>query len=462
MPLFRPRTRVEILRDMIARVIARSRLVGLVRNSVIFHILASAADEDAEQYYQLANLKLIFSIDTATGSDLDERAREIKPSTITRRTSLFASTDLTFGRSGTVGIANIPAGSIVAARDALGQVQFRTTAAAQITDGNSEVIGVGCVALEAGSRGNVQEGAINQFVSRIPGVTTVTNDEASNGRDRESDSSFRARLKRHVQSLSRGTPTAVEGFALNVQLVDGRRVLFAKVIEPVLPTGRYDVYIDDGTGTIEDYEETFLLADDVLINPAVGGEKDLYTALNPIRDDGSFQLWINSVLQTRGVEYKLNTATGQIELQDGFELSTGDNAVARYRNYSGLVQETQKVINGIVGSALTYPGVRAAGVQAIVQPARVLYQSLTASAAVRDDYDSEQVIEDVEAAVLSYINGLNIGEHLIVAELIERAMSVDGMYNFQISDLSGTFPAVDQIILPDQVARITSANLTIV
>jgi len=446
---------------MIARVIARSRLVGLVRNSVVFHILASAADEDAEQYYQLANLRLIFSIDTATGSDLDERAREIKPSTITRRTSLFASTDLTFGRTGTVGTVNIPAGSIVAARDALGQVQFRTTAAAQITDGNSEVIGVGCVALEAGARGNVQEHSITQFVSRIPGVTTVTNpSEVSNGRDRESDSSFRARLKRHVQSLSRGTPTAVEAFALSVELVDGRRVLFAKVVEPVLPTGRYEVYIDDGTGTSEEYEETFLTADDVLVNPAVGGEENLYTSLKPIRDDGSFQFWVNSVLQTRGTDYQLNTAKGQIELATA--LATGDNAVARYRNYSGLIQETQKILDGIIGMTLSYPGVRAAGTQAIVLPAAVANQELTASASVNDGYDAEQVIEDVEAAILAYINGLDIGAHVIVSEIIERAMAVDGMYNFLITDLSGTFPAADQIILPHQVARIVSANLSVV
>jgi uncharacterized phage protein gp47/JayE len=453
---------------MIARVIARSRLVGLVRNSVVFHILAAAADEDAEQYYQMANLRLIFSIDTATGSDLDERAREIKPSTISRHTSLFASTELTFGRTGTVGTVNIPAGSIVAASDALGQVKFRTTVAAQITDGNSIEPGVTCVALEAGARGNVDDNTINQFVSRIPGVTTVTNpSEVSNGRDRESDSQFRARLKQHVQSLSRGTIPAVESFSSNVQLVDGRRVLFSKVVEPVLPTGSYEIYIDDGTGTSSEHEETFWTTDDVLINPAIGGELNLFTTLKPIRDDNTtypFKLWINGILQTRGTDYELNAATGQVEFPNTTppKIAAGDNVTARYQNYVGLIQETQKVIDGVVGGTLSYPGVRAGGVQAIVKPARVAWQELSASASVLEDYDPEQVIDDVEAAVLEYINGLDIGAHVIVAEIIERAMAVDGMFNFQISNLSGTFPAVDQIILPYQVARIVSANLSIV
>lgn len=461
MPIFRPRTRVEIARGMIARVIARSRLVGLIRNSVIFHVIASASDEDAEQYFQMANLRLIFSIDTATGSDLDERAREIKPSTISRRTSLFGSTDLTFGRTGTVGAVNIPAGSIIAASDELGQIKYRTTVASQIADGFDEVIGVGCVALEAGVRGNVEDGTINQFVSRIPGVTTVTNPTTiSNGRDREGDGQFRARLKLHVQSLSRGTPTAVEGFSVNVELVDGRRVLFAKVVEPILPTGLYDVFIDDGTGTTDtDFEETFFGANDVLINPALGGELNLFTTNKPIRDNNDFILGINGVFQVRGTDYELNSATGQIEL--AAPLITGDNVVARYRNYIGLIQETQKVLDGIIGATLSYPGVRAGGVQPLVKGAINSSQTLAASASVLEDFDSEQVIEDVEAAVIAYLNGLNIGAHVIVSEIIERAMAIDGMFNFQISDLSGTFPAVDQIILPDHVARIVSANLSI-
>lgn len=468
MPLFRPRTRVEILREMIARVIARSRLVGLIRNSVIFHVLASAADEDAEQYYQLANLRLLFSIDTATGSDLDERAAEIKPSTIKRRTALFASDNLTFGRPGvTTGAVNIPAGSIVAASDALGQIKYRTTIAAQIVDGDDSVDNVGCVALEAGSRGNVEADAINQFVSRIPGVTTVTNPSTiSNGRDREGDGQFRSRLKQHVQSLSRGTIAAVESFTLDVQLVDGRRVLFAKTAESVLPTGIYDVYIDDGTGTTDEFEETFLApGEDVLIDPALGGELNLFTTNKPIRDDGDFILGVNGTFQFRGTDYELNSATGQVELLPTLArpsgLLPGDRVTANYRNYIGLIQEAQKVLDGIIGATLSYPGVRAGGVQAIVKPAIKAPQTLAASAAVLDGFDSEQVIEDVEAAVIAYINGLDIGAHVIVAEIIERAMAVDGMFNFQISDLSGTFPAVDQIILPHQVARIVSANLSI-
>jgi len=446
---------------MIARVIARSTLVGLLRNSVVFHTLAAAADEDAEQYFQLVNLRAVFSIDKATGSDLDERALEIQPGTIKRRKSLFASGDVTLFRQGTVGNLNIPAGTIVAAEDEGGQVKYRTTVAATILAGFDQVIGIGVVALEAGSRGNAAAGTINQIVSRTPGLTAVSNPASfDNGQDREGDDRFRARLKLYVQGLSRGTPVAIRSFALNVQLTDGRRVLFASVFEPILPTGSYDVFIDDGAGNVDEFSNAFIGPVDTLISPAIGGEINVFTSARPIRDDGSFVAFKNAVAMVRGVDYVMNSANGQLELVAA--LVTGDIITANYRFYTGLIQETQRVVDGDRATLVTHPGVRAAGTRAVVKPANVVFQTLAASISAASDFDVSSVIEQVTAAIQGYINNLDIGESVIVAEITERAMAVDGMFNFQITDLSGTFPAVDQFILPNQVARIVSANLTIV
>lgn len=463
MPLFQPRGRVAILREMVARVVARSKLVGMVRDSVVFHILAAAADEDAEQYFQLANLRAVFNIDQATGSDLDDRAAEIQPGTISRRESLFASGFVRFTRVGTTGNLPIPAGTTVSAEDLQGPVKFRTTAAATILAGSTFVINVPVVALEAGERGNVDVGTIVQLTTRVPGVVGVRNDSRfSNGRDRESDDLFRARIKLYVQALSRGTPTAIRSFALNVQLADGRRVLFAKVVEPILPTGSYQVYIDDGTGGVDLYDTTYapsIGVDDTLINPALGGERDVYTTARPIRDDGSFAAKKNAVLMTRGVDYELNVANGQLEL--AAPLAAGDVVTARYRFRTGLIQETQRVIDGDPATLVTHPGVRAAGTQAIVLPPSIVYVTLAGNTSVQSDFNAHNVIEQVTAAIMQYINNLDIGESVIAAKIIEVAMAVPGMFNFQISNLSGTFPATDQFILPTQAARIVSADLLI-
>jgi uncharacterized phage protein gp47/JayE len=460
-PIFRPRNRVEILRDMAARVVARSRLKGLFRNSVTFHILAAAANELSEAYVQLARMRALFSIDKATGTDLDERAAEIVGNVITRRSALHASGTVVFTRPGTAGTVTVPSGTIVAAQDAQGLVKFRTTSAASITPGNTSSAAVAVIALDAGIRGNVEAGTIVRFVTRVTGVTGVSNTAAiRNGLDRERDQDFRARLKDFVQSLSRGTPRALEGFARNVLLSDGRRVVFAHVVEPAIPNGIVELFIDDGTGAIESYDSSYLTSPDTIVSSASGGETDLYTTQRPIRDDGSFEVRKNGVTLVRGTDYELNPALGQIEL--AAPLVAADAVEADYRYYTGLIQQTQRVIDGDEALPLAFPGVRASGVMVLVKAPQAVFQTLVGQISVASDYDVTEVIAAAKAAVQEYVNGLDIGEHVIAAEIVQRVMEVDGVTNFRITSLSGSVPPVaDQVILPNQVARVISASITI-
>ena len=469
MPIFQPRNRVQILREMVARAVARSKLAGLFRNSVMFHVLVAAANEDAEQYVQMARLRNLFSIDRARGSDLDERAKDIVPGIIRRRPALFATTTVIFSRPGTTGTVVIPVGTQLYATDAEGQVRFRTTAAASILAGNTQSAAVPVVATVAGTRANVIAGAIASFINRIPGVTTVTNPSAvSNGQDRESDESFRARIKAFVQAISRGTPRALEGFAKNVILADGRRVLYAKIVETILPSGIVELFIDDGTGAVETFDATYIGSPDLLLASALGGERNLFTTSRPIRDDGSFVLEIDSgsgfVTQVRGTDYELNPAIGQIELLAASwpsGLSAGDAVRASYRFYTGLIQETQRVIDGDPADPLRRPGVRAAGIQVRVKAPQTVFQSLVGSVSAAEGFDPALVISAVRAAIQDYINTLDIGDDVIVAEIIERAMAVPGMFNFRLTSLNGSSPAADQTVLDNQVARITSGAITL-
>ena len=465
MPIFSLRNRVQILRDMVARVVARSPLAGLTQNSAVYHILAAASAEDAEQYLQLSRLRSLFSIDRATGSDLDERAAEIQPAVITRRSALYATGLCTFSRPGTLGATLVPAGTIVAASDSQGQIKFRTTAAATILPGNTFVAGVPVVAMEAGSRSNVDASQVVRFVTRIPGVTVVTNPASyTTGRDRESDEDFRARLKAYTQSLSRGTVTALAGYALNVLLTTGQRVLFAKVFEPAIPNGTVRLYIDDGTGAIETFSTAFIGTPDVFLPVAVGGERDVFTTQKPIRDDGSFVFRINAVVQTRDVDFYLNTATGQITLTTASYptgLAPGDVCDAEYRFYTGLIQATQRVIDGDPSSPLQFPGVRAAGITVYVLPPQTLLQSVNANLSVAAGFDVTTVTLRVRDTIQDYINTLNIGDDVIVSELIQRIMDVDGMFDVNVLSLTGSSPPANQVVGATQVARIFSVNITL-
>jgi uncharacterized phage protein gp47/JayE len=450
---------------MVARVVARSPLAGLTRNSVVYHLLAAAANEDAELYLQLARLRTLFSIDTATGSDLDDRAAEIQPAVIRRRTALYASGLATFSRPGIVGAVLIPAGTIIAGADTRGRIKFRTTAPATILVGNTFVAGVPITALEAGARSNVSANTIVQFVTRIVGVTGVTNPSLlSTGQDREADSEFRARLKAYTQGLSRGTPTALRSAALQVLLTTGQRVLFAQVFEPSIPNGTVRLYIEDGTGAIETFSSAFIGTPDVMLPAAVGGERDIFTTQRPIRDDTSFVFRVNALDQVRDVDYTLNASTGQITLSAASfptGLSPGDIAEAEYRFYTGLIQQTQRVINGDPALPIQYPGVRAAGIAVYVLPPQTLLQSVQANLSVSSGFDVTAVTAKVRDAIQGYINSIDIGEDVIVAELIQRIMDVNGMFDVNLQDLTGSAPPVNQVVTSMQVARINSVNIVL-
>lgn len=469
MAVFQLQNRVEILRQMVARVVARSTLNKLRRNSVVFHILAAASASDAGIYFQLAQLRQLFSLDKATGSDLDERAREIQPSTIRRRTEIYASANLIYTRTGTVGTLAIPVGSIASGSDNSGTVGFRTTAAGSITPGNTVSAPIPAIATVAGSRGNLASGTIRQMSTRIPGAVSVDNPSAAvGGRDREPDDQFVARVKGFIQTLSRGTVAAIEGFARQVRLADGKSVLFVKVFEPVIPSGIIELYIDDGTGSIETYDSSFvggIPQEDLILAAAAGGEDFVLTVRRPIRDDVALIVRVNDAVIVRGVDWEIDPTRGQIELLPGGAfpagLANGDKIAANYRFYTGLIQETQRVISGDPLSPISYPGVEAGGITTLVKPAGPVWQTVRANATVLPDFDTATVFAAVLAAIQAYINNLDVGADVIVSEIIERAMGVDGMFNFKLITLSGTTPPVDQVTLASQVARVQSADIVI-
>ena len=103
MPRFTPLTQPQILQKMLAKTITRAGISDVGDSSVVKHILAAAARADAEQFFQMVRLLKLFSLDSATGDDLDERAKDVQPATITRLQAQKASGFVVFSRSGTTG-----------------------------------------------------------------------------------------------------------------------------------------------------------------------------------------------------------------------------------------------------------------------------------------------------------------------------------------------------------------------
>jgi uncharacterized phage protein gp47/JayE len=469
MPVFTTKRYEQFLAQMIAKVVTRTKLSDISDTSVVKHVLAATARQLDEISYQMYLLRQIFSIDTATGDDLDERAAEIQPALISRNQPAKATGLLVFSRNSPIGTVVIPVGTRV--RTSTG-TEFVTTVAGSITPTSPEQIsghGIGAdsgqIAAQAslpGLSGNAAANTVVRFVSRPSGVDSVTNQTAfAWGTDKESDDSFRNRIKRFVASLGRSTVESIEDAVRGViDPATGATILFVKAVEDIVNPGHVMLYIDDGTGAAESTE---VVVDEIvtegLAGPpagsAVGGETRLYLDYAAIKDAAGFTLVSNYRGELeRGVDFWLNAASGQLVFDPA--LTAGEILTANYTRYTGLIALAQKIVDGDANDRANYPGYRAAGVLVIVATPQVLIQTVSAVVTVQDGYDLEEVRAALKSAIRDYINTLGISGDMLRAQLIKQIMSTAGVYNVNL-----VAPATDVILLDDQIARVTDENIVI-
>lgn len=465
MPVFQTKRYEQILAQMVAKVVTRTKLSDISDSAMVKHVLAAAARQDDEQYYQMSLLLQLFSIDTATGDDLDERAKEIQPGTVSRNLAVKSSGNLVFSRTGITGTVAIPSGTRC---KTAGGLIFVTTAAGSITAGNTDSGLVPAIAEEPGADGNVATGTIVKFVSKPTGVDSVTNPSPfAYGADKESDDSFRNRLKDYISSLPRSTIQALESGVLGAQDPNtGATILFSKAVEDSVNRGFVIVYVDDGTGSAESTEA---ISNEKVTeglgggggDAAVGGEEVLYLDYGALKDtippvvtSSSRGVLTGGYEYATGYDFWINPATGQINFAPA--LSNGEEIDADYTRYTGLLALAQKIIDGDANDRATYPGIRAAGVLVQAKTPQVLVQNINVAVTISEGYDNNEVKTEVKEVIKEYVNALGISGDVLVATLYRRIMGVAGVYNCVVNA-----PATDVILLDDQMARTTDPNIVV-
>ena len=208
-------------------------------------MVASEAAMAQEVLRQLAMGLERLTLDGATGEHLDRYAWDRHQ--VTRKGASAALTTLEFSRvSAAAGAGTIAEGTLV--KTGTG-IQYRTLADATFGALDVGPVEVDAQAVEAGKETQVGEGALNAFVAQpFDASIAVTNPEpAAGGEPRESDPTFRERVRYSFRTARRGTVGAIEQGALAVT-----GVVSAEAVETIdseeVPQRFVELFVADSDG----------------------------------------------------------------------------------------------------------------------------------------------------------------------------------------------------------------------
>lgn len=222
-------------------------------------------------------------------------------------------------------------------------------------------------ALAPGSQANIGAKLVTQAFSPIPGIASIKNLQAfTNGKDASTEADRRAAFTAYVQSLPRGTVTALKYGAKTAKLTDD----FGLVTEQVRK-----VFLVEGT------------------TPAT--------------------------VLTDALESPISLSSGNVALfiHNGSGVASSD-----------LITQCQKVIDGYYDNQGTLqPGWRAAGIPVTVYPAKLQTQNVNVEITVAKGFQLNQIAQLVVLATQNCFNVLDVGETLLYTDLLMFLKLIPGV-----------------------------------
>lgn len=197
-----------------------------------------------------------------------------------------------------------------------------------------------------------------------------------------------------------------------------------------------------------------------------------------------FQLWLSSIPRAikTSIEYGATTAS----LLDSNDIATetvtkalvyepcvdetpaGDVGEVEIYIWNGidgastdLITECQKVIDGYRDdNGNRIPGWKAAGVIATVLAVTPDDVDITMTITVRTGYDFDEISVTAQTAISTYIQGLDIGQPLVLSEIIDAAMGISGVYDVTISSPAANYSPAWNAICTMGTVSISEATTT--
>ena len=126
-----------------------------------------------------------------------------------------------------------------------------------------------------------------------------------------------------------------------------------------------------------------------------------------------------------------------------------------YRYYTGLLAKVQKVVDGYDPDPTNYPGYKAAGTQIEVVPPLNYHTLVDVVVATNGGININSISDSVKLAILNYINGLGVGQDIIISEITSAVMSVEGVAS---ATLVIPDPTQAKIVIQDNQKAVIKIN----
>ena len=455
MSIVQQKKKEEIAEDILNTIAAERGITDRELGANVRTEVNAIAEEIDGTYYQEWRLERGFYIETATGDELDKKGADFG---LTRKAAVAAigSVDITVS-----GATTIPAGSLFAApalttRD---EVQFETLSA--LTPGSAGSYSVAVRCTQTGVVGNLAAGQITKIVNPIANVTAVTNPGATTlGAAQEDDDTFRARIRRTIDGLSRCTAASILSAALDfapqsltlaVSMDNSQTYMEVSEDLNTVPIAT------SGTLALNNYTE-------------IVSYTGIDTTTDPQRITGL----------TRGVSpSSATTHTAGIQIDEYVPSGRGREIV------NAVVQESPGVVDVYVDDGTTtgtssellalvtsflqgdgttrYEGYKAAGITLNGFSQSLLTVSVTAVIVVETGYSSATVLSDAQTAVTNLLNTWRnralYGS--VVLSAIEETLGVAGVVSFSMTDGVSTVGATGLLaVASTQVVRSGTITIT--
>lgn len=159
------------------------------------------------------------------------------------------------------------------------------------------------------------------------------------------------------------------------------------------------------------------------------------------------------------ISSKLDGSNGYVQITGGkanetLQFSNSlSNGLRAYSYYTGLIKLVHSTIYGDEQDLVSFPGVGAAGIKFKILAPTVQEVSFAINIRLAEGISLSSVENEVKTQVIAYVDGLGVAAPVILANIIESLMGVQG-----IIDVAVTTPSANVAISENELAR-TKASL---